>query len=65
MHSASKGTVTQRSEGETASSAELRTNGPSPWKTFAGIWRENPDLEVFLKEVEELRREADEAETKP
>jgi hypothetical protein len=35
------------------------------WKTYAGIWRDNPDLEAFWRQIEETRREADEASTEP
>jgi len=42
-----------------------QTTGLSPWKKFAGIWRENPDFDAFLQEIAELRRETDQAERKP
>lgn len=40
-------------------------NGSKVWTTFAGIWRDNPDFDALLKEMADLRRETDQAETKP
>ena len=31
----------------------------NPWKTFAGIWRDNPDFDAFCNEIKQLRGEAD------
>ena len=54
--------ATEASEhGETENIAE-HPKRPNPWKIFAGIWRENPDFDAFLKEIQDLRREANEAE---
>ena len=41
-----------------------RTKRLNPWKMCAGIWRDNPDFDAFLKEIERLRA-ADVAETAP
>lgn len=38
---------------------------PNPWLQFAGIWRDNPDLEEFRKAVAEYRRQIDEDENVP
>ena len=65
MDSKLKGGVAQRDENGAFSGADARANRRNAWKAYAGIWRENPDFEAFLNEIQKLRREADEAETKP
>ena len=54
--------ATERSKHEEAENRAEHPNRPNAWKTFAGIWRDNPDFDAFLKEIQDLRREANEAE---
>ena len=31
----------------------------NPWQAFAGIWKDHPDFDAFLKSVDEQRRSID------
>ena len=31
----------------------------NPWKTFAGIWSQNPDFDVFCNEIKQVREQVD------
>ena len=35
------------------------------WKSFAGVWRDNPDFDAFLQEIKNARCEADQATKQP
>jgi len=64
MNSTSRSAVEQRNKGKMGRGGNAQAKHPSPWRTYAGIWRENPDFGGFIKEIEGLRRESDEAELK-
>ena len=36
---------------------------PHPWVSFAGIWKEHPDLDAVLEHMAEARRHLDAAES--
>jgi hypothetical protein len=36
---------------------------PHPWVSFAGIWRDHPDLDALLEHIAEERRRLDAAES--
>jgi hypothetical protein len=40
------------------------SSAESPWRSCAGIWRDNPDWNAFLKQLEEVRHEAEETEAR-
>jgi hypothetical protein len=46
---------------EAANNGAERTSGSGAWQTYAGVRRENPGVEALLKEIEQVRREADAA----
>ena len=54
----------EQSQSEAGSNA-VQISAPSPWKTYAGIWRENPDFDALVEEIKDLRREIDQADTEP
>ncbi len=62
MDPTSKSGVAERSEPEAADIMVEQMNRPNPWRAFAGIWLENPDFDAFLAQIQDLRRETDEAE---
>ena len=43
--------------------SSLHPKGSNPWKTFAGIWKQNPDFEEFLEQIKTLRQESNKVET--
>ena len=47
---------------ESAGRADNDATRANPWKTFAGIWRDNPDFDAFCDEIKRLRREADQVD---
>ena len=53
------------SQNEVASEAAATPHAGCAWKNYAGVWRNNPDFEAFLNQIEKIRREADEAEAEP
>jgi len=65
MSSRSRGAVAQPREGDAAGRGSAGRKRPNPWRDYAGIWRENPDFGVLLREIEAVRRETAEAEKKP
>ena len=65
MDSISRGGVAQQGANDPANGIDVDANSRSPWRTHGGIWRENPDFDAFLKEIEKLRHENEDAEIKP
>jgi hypothetical protein len=65
MNARSQDAVARSREPNAARRAKARHDRANPWRTYAGIWRENPQFDAFLKEVEAIRREASEIEKKP
>lgn len=43
---------------------QLEVSGPTdnPWKSFAGIWKENPDFDAFRENVAAYRADVNESE---
>ena len=54
--------MAQQGANDPANGIDVDANSRSPWRTHGGIWRENPDFDAFLKEIQDLRRAANEAE---
>lgn len=38
---------------------------PHPWARWAGIWKDNPDFDDYLRNIAEYRRKVDAAEPPP
>jgi hypothetical protein len=49
-------------ESGTGTRARTRKLAANPWRTYAGIWRDNPDVDDLLKEIKAIRRESATAE---
>ena len=65
MDSALKRPVPQRGKNKDANDAVRKQNREKAWRTHAGIWRENPEFEAFVKEIEKNRGEVNPAKAKP
>lgn len=51
--------MVDRGQKEVPNNGAETPSGIRAWKTYAGVWRDNPDFEDLLKQIEEIRREAD------
>jgi hypothetical protein len=41
------------------------SNEPNPWLAIAGAWKDHPDLEQYLQNIADYRRQVDEDESAP
>jgi predicted RNase H-like HicB family nuclease len=44
------------------SRSEPQVNAEHPWKQFAGMWANDPDMDEFLAEMKRMRQEEDQAD---
>ena len=65
MDTTGKSDVAEQSESDAVEKASPHATGHNPWKTFAGIWRENPDFDEFLEQIKTLPRESNKVHTEP
>ncbi len=65
MDRTSQNGAADRGQNEVADNGAETPSGTRAWKRCAGAWRDNPDFDDLLKQLEEIRREADEAAGEP